>query len=374
MTDSHLNALVRLNEIGAAINRLGTGDSASAASDTLRLIVESAVEVVSGSSAVIYTYDEQKRAFDPKSRVSAEGLTTPAPQDAPRANGFGALAVAQKRRVLSYEEKALSIHPGKIAVGAKVMIGYPLIVFQEVLGVLYVYLHEDRPLTDLELLMLDNFVHHAAMALYVSRQMSIVQEREARKSKELRRLRHAGMLISSRSNLQDTLEAILRMALEVMDAHYGIFRLVDKTGQYLVTRAFVGEGLDHPILEALPISRTSIMGTVAMEREPIVISDLREPPYCHIYYPLDSAVEMRSELAVPLIGASGRLEGVLNFESPQVNAFSKQDRYILEILATQAVVAIQEARLLDALQDLSNLLLTQTRQEMLDRIVQWTCE
>ncbi len=374
MSDSPLNALARLNQIGAAINQLGTGNTPGAALDTLRLIVQSAVEVVPGSSAVIFTYNERKGAFDPQSRVSAEGFTTPAVSDTPRPNGFGARAVRERRRVLSYEEPAVPIHPEKVAVGARVMIGYPLIVSEEVLGVLYVYLHENRALTALELLLLDNFVHHAAMALYIVRQMTVAQERDTRKSKELRRLRRAGMLISSRSNLQDTLESILRMALQVMDAHYGIFRLVDKTGQTLVTRAFVGDGLDHPLIETLPIRRTSIMGTVALDREPLVISDLREAPYCHIYYPLDSAIEMRSELAVPLIGASGRLEGVLNLESPQVNAFSTQDRYILQILATQAVIAIQEARLLDALQDLSTLLLTQTRQEVLDQIVKWACD
>lgn len=372
MSDSPLNALARLNEIGAAVNQLSTGDAPGTA-NILNLIVQSAVEVIPGSSAVIFTYDEQKASFDPASRVSAEGLTPPTPTDLPRPDGFGALAIRERRRVLSYEEN-LPIRPEKLAVGAKVMIGYPLIVADEVLGVLYLYLHEDRPLTDLELLLLDNFVHHAAMAHYVSRQMAFAQERETRKGKELRRLRRAGMLISSRSNLQDTLESILRMALEVMDAHYGIFRLVDKSGQYLVTRAFVGEDLDHPLIETLPISRTSIMGTVALDREPIIVSDLREPPYCHIYYPLASGIEMRAELAVPLVGASGRLEGVLNLESPQVNAFSKQDRYILQILASQAAIAIQEARLLDALQDLSNLLLTHTRQEVLDQIVQRACE
>jgi signal transduction histidine kinase len=372
MSDSPLNALARLNEIGAAINQLGTGD-ATGALDTLRLIVLSAVEVVSGSSAVIFTYDERKGLFDPASRVSAEGLTAPTPLDFPRPDGYGALAVRARRRVLSYEEH-LPIHPEKVAVGARVMIGSPLIVGEEVLGVLYVYLHENRALTALELLLLDNFVHHAAMALYIVRQLTVAEARDTRKGKELRRLRRAGMLISSRTNLQDTLESILRMALEVMDAHYGIFRLVDKTGQTLVTRAFIGEGLDHPLIETLPLRRTSIMGTVALDREPLVISDLREAPYCHIYYPLDSKIEMRSELAVPLIGASGRLEGVLNLESPQVNAFSTQDRYILQILATQAVIAIQEARLLDALQDLATLLLTQTRQDVLDQIVQSACK
>lgn len=374
MSNSPLNPLARLNEIGAAINKLGTGDAPGAPLDLLRLILESAVEAIPGSSAVIFTYDERKGGFDPHSRVAAEGVSTPAVNATPRPDGFGALAVRERRRVLSDEAPGLSIHPEKAAVGAKVMIASPLIVAQEVLGVFYLSLPEERPLTGLEQLSLDNFVHHAAMALYVSQQMNTSQERDTRKGKELRRLRRAGMLISSRTNLQDTLESILRMALEVMDAHYGIFRLVDKTGQVLVTRAFVGEGLDHPLIETLPIRRTSVMGTVALDREPLVISDLREPPYCHIYYPLDSATEMRSELAVPLIGASGRLEGVLNLESPQVNAFSTQDRYILQILATQAVIAIQEARLLDALQDLSTLLLTRTRQEVLDQIVKWACE
>jgi signal transduction histidine kinase len=70
------------------------------------------------------------------------------------------------------------------------------------------------------------------------------------------------------------------------------------------------------------------------------------------------------------LGASNRLEGVLNLESPLPNAFSKQDRYILQIFATQAVSAIQEARLIDALQNISALLLTQSQQKMLDHLVE----
>ena len=74
---------------------------------------------------------------------------------------------------------------------------------------------------------------------------------------------------------------------------------------------------------------------------------------------------MRSELAVPLIGASGRLEGVLNLESPAVGAFSEEDSHLLQALATQAVIAIQEVRLLDALQEMAELLLTQPCQQVL---------
>ena len=77
---------------------------------------------------------------------------------------------------------------------------------------------------------------------------------------------------------------------------------------------------------------------------------------------------MRSELAVPLINASGRLEGVLNLESPHLAAFSEDDNHMLQSLATYAITAIQEVRLLDALQEAAQLLISQPTQKVLDRL------
>ncbi len=54
---------------------------------------------------------------------------------------------------------------------------------------------------------------------------------------ELDLLRNAGLLISSRTGLQDTLDAILQMALRVTGARYGIFRLADRGRSALVTAA-----------------------------------------------------------------------------------------------------------------------------------------
>jgi len=193
-----------------------------------------------------------------------------------------------------------------------------------------------------------------------------------RKADELNRLRRAGLLISSRLRLQDTLEAILQMALEVTHARYGVLRLVDEHGTQLLTRAFAGEQLRRPAVESLPLDESSITGWVAVHRQPLCIADVRLPPWARIYYPLDHDLEMRSELAVPLIGANGRLEGVINLESPHVAAFSEEDKHLLQALATQAVIAIQEARLLDALQDLTHLLLTERTDVVLDRLVRLT--
>ncbi|MBN1978558.1 MAG: GAF domain-containing protein [Anaerolineae bacterium] len=373
-----LDALASLNQIGAAVNRISPRDIGSVEA-TLRLIVESAIEVVPGTSAVIYTYDRDARAFDLDSRLSAGEPGDYVPSDEPRAGGLGMRAIGQRRRVLSYEEEDVDIHPDKVQAGAKAMACYPLIVADHPVGILYVYLHQDRCFGQLELLMLDNFVNQAAMAIYQARRLASVQRDLARREDELSRLRHAGLLISSRLRLEETLEAILQMALEVTDAQYGIFRLVDGSGESLVARAVTGgavagKDVAHPMVEILPIDSSSIMGWVAEHREPLCIHDLNAAPWVRIYQPLYADLRMQSELAVPLVGASGRLEGVLNLESPAVGAFNEQDSLLLQSLATQAVVAIQEARLLDALLEVAQLLLAQPCEQVLGRLVDLACE
>jgi GAF domain-containing protein/nitrogen-specific signal transduction histidine kinase len=235
-------------------------------------------------------------------------------------------------------------------------------------GLLYIYLHEERQFTHLEQLMLDNFVNQAAMAIYHARRLAGIRRDLIRKNEELNQLRQAGLLISSRLRLEETLDSILQLALEITNAQYGIFRLLDKNGEYLVTRAVTGIKLEHPLVESLPLNGNSIMAHVARTREPLLIPDLQQEPWSKIYYPLDPNLEMRSELAVPLINASGRLEGVLNLESPHVGAFSEDDNHILQSLATYAITAIQEVRLLDALQEAAQLLISQPTQKVLARL------
>jgi signal transduction histidine kinase/putative methionine-R-sulfoxide reductase with GAF domain len=251
---------------------------------------------------------------------------------------------------------------------------FPLTIAGKALGVLVASQPGGIPFQPAQLAWLEHLAGLAAMILSLAHRPELPPQEQTRRERQLRRLWRAGMLISSRSSLQDTLDAILRMALEIMDASYGIFRLVDRSGKYLVTHSFIGQGLAHPVVENLPIEDTSVMGYVANRREPVVISDLYEEPWRGIYYPLDHGLEMRSEVAVPLIGASGRLEGVFNLESPEVNAFDKEDRYILQILATQAVVAIQEMRLLDALQGIAAMLYTHPLPRIHQALVEQACD
>jgi GAF domain-containing protein len=367
------DALGSLNQIGIAINRLGSSEDVKL-SDVLQLIVESATQLIPGSAAILFALNENERTFDLSSRVSAGDWMPPVIGDEPRPNGLGMHAIQRGRKVLSYEEPGIDIHPLKYSAGARSMVCCPLIVTDVPVGILYVYLNEERHFNVMELLLLDNFVNQAAMALAQTRRLQNVRRDLARKEDELNKLRRAGLLISSRLKLDETLDAILQMALEVTGAKYGILRLVDKGNQNLVMRALAGEELSRPLIETLPIESNSVMAWVARHRKPVCIGDLTQEGWSEIYYPLDAQMKMHSELAVPIIGASGRLEGVLNLESPEFHAFSEQDSHLLQSFATQAVIAIQEARLLDALHEITEMLLSQPQQQVVNRLVDLACE
>ena len=237
-------------------------------------------------------------------------------------------------------------------------------------GALAATLPPGKTLTPEQRAMLENIAIHAGAALDRVRQATQLQQSLRRKEDELERLRRADMLISSRLRLEETMEAILEMALEVTGARYGIFRLLNEEGTHLETRAWAGEDMGQPHTEALPLDVSTITGRAAVARKTLCIADVLAPPWQDFYYPLDKKLTMRSELVTPLIGAGGRLEGMLNLESPEVGAFSDEDALLLQSLAIQAVIAIQEVRLLDALQELSARLLAHPPDELYRRVTQ----
>ena len=83
-----------------------------------------------------------------------------------------------------------------------------------------------------------------------------------------------------------------------------------------------------------------ITGTAAAQREPILVTDVRnDPRYLNV---LDA---VRSELAVPMIARSNMLVGVIDVQSTRENAYTEYDRALLRLIAARVAVSIDNARL-----------------------------
>jgi sigma-B regulation protein RsbU (phosphoserine phosphatase) len=88
-----------------------------------------------------------------------------------------------------------------------------------------------------------------------------------------------------------------------------------------------------------------IVGHAALHKEVVLVPDVsKDPRY------IQAVEDVRSELVVPLL-LKDRCVGVFDLESPELDAFSKKHVELLELLASQAAVAIENARLYEALRD-----------------------
>jgi phosphoserine phosphatase RsbU/P len=82
-----------------------------------------------------------------------------------------------------------------------------------------------------------------------------------------------------------------------------------------------------------------IVGAAAILREPVLVPDVSVDPRYLLVNP-----ETRSELAIPMLH-KGRIIGVLDLESAQLNAFSEEHVQTLSILAANLAVSLENARL-----------------------------
>jgi GAF domain-containing protein len=373
-----LSALSILRESADEINRLSADNTTA---DAMRLIADTAVRLVDrrpedDPTAVIYSYSAESAAFDPATRTSAGEREGPVPGDYPRPDGLGARAIRHRQRKLSYEDPSLPMQDNKIQAGIRAMACYPLIVAEKPTGALYLGLKNDRRFSQEELLIFDLFSKQAAVALHNTQRFEGVDRALQRKVDELERLRGAEQLISSRRSLEETMQEILRTAVELTHAAHGSFRLMDKRAGLLKLAALSGDELPHdPAEPGLPIDdRSSVVGWVAKHRQSVRINDLRLPPWNEIYRPLHSKGNMVAELATPLLGAGGGLEGVINLESPRINAFDDDDLRLMEALATQTVIALQEAKLLEALEEVTVRMIQEPLDSLLAFIIEQACD
>src|SRR3954452_9933768 len=117
---------------------------------------------------------------------------------------------------------------------------------------------------------------------------------------------------------------------------FGILLLDDATGELEMQFAVqYGEKVEVPRVRL----GEGLVGYAALHKAAVLVPDVSQNPR---YIPL--VPDVRSELTIPML-LKDRCIGVLDLESPELEAFTKRDVEILTLLASQAAVAIENARL-----------------------------
>jgi sigma-B regulation protein RsbU (phosphoserine phosphatase) len=183
---------------------------------------------------------------------------------------------------------------------------------------------------------LSQFAAHVAVALVNAR----LFEQSRLDAEALETLAEIAREVASVLDLDQLFARIAQLTKRVIDYRtFGILLLNDDGELEIKIAVHFGEKRDLPRVRP----GEGIVGYAALHREPVLVADVsQDPRYIRV------VPDVRSELAIPML-IKDRLIGVVDLESPELDAFSKRDVEILTLLASQAAVAIENARLYEEL-------------------------
>ncbi|MFL7790843.1 MAG: ATP-binding protein [Anaerolineae bacterium] len=177
--------------------------------------------------------------------------------------------------------------------------------------------------------------------------IKLAEEMLWQRAAQLALLNDVGSKIASVLDLDSLLERATQLVQETFGYHHAAIFEMDREQNELVMRTKAGSFAHlYPPNHRLKLGQ-GIVGWVASRSETLLANDVNvEPRYVNLY---PGVLPDGSELSVPLrIGAE--IVGVLDVQSPQKNAFDDNDVMVIETLADQIAVAMENARLYEALQ------------------------
>jgi len=171
---------------------------------------------------------------------------------------------------------------------------------------------------------------------------AVQRSRQAR----LGALVEAGIALSSELSLDTVLQKLVEAAAELTGARYAALGVIDATGRQL--ERFVTTGIDpelHAQIGDLPRGR-GILGVLIREAQPLRLADLSNHPRS-VGFP-EHHPRMQTFLGVPIL-LRGVAYGNLYLAEKEGGAeFTQEDEDLVTLLAAQAAVAIENARLYES--------------------------
>jgi GAF domain-containing protein len=159
----------------------------------------------------------------------------------------------------------------------------------------------------------------------------------------LRVLVNAGISLSSELSLDALLQRLVETAAEITGARYAALGVIDRTGQAL--ERFLTTGIDpeaHAAIGDLPHGR-GILGVLIRDAQPLRLHDIADDPRSVGFPP--NHPPMRSFLGVPIVLRGVAYGNLYLTEKGGGEDFGDEDLELVQLLAAQAAVAIENARL-----------------------------
>jgi nitrate/nitrite-specific signal transduction histidine kinase len=177
-----------------------------------------------------------------------------------------------------------------------------------------------------------------------------MQVRLTQQNRELLALHQAGLDVAGELSLELVLQKVVDHATQLIGARYGALSVPAPTGgiEAFITAGITQEERDR--IGPLPVGH-GLLAVVLEEGKPLRLEDLNQDPRA-VGFP-EHHPPMRSLLAVPIV-SGGRILGHLYLtEKLHEPEFSKDDEDTLARFATQAALAIENARLHRRVRDLA---------------------
>ena len=232
--------------------------------------------------------------------------------------------------------------------GFRTMLATPMILQDELVGVLSMWRTDVKPFDARERELLEEFAVQGAIAL---RQRDLMLALDSRKKElegkvdQLVALREVGEAVGSSLDLDEVLDRIVSNAVQLTRTDGGSIMEYDESSDSFHVRAAYGSSpalLQQ--LRAVTIDREStLVGRTALDRKPLEVADLAQAeldPHLDILF----RDGWRSVLAVPLLRGD-KMVGVLVIRRRSTGSFPSEMSELLETFATQSALAIVNARL-----------------------------
>ena len=205
----------------------------------------------------------------------------------------------------------------------------------KVIGALNLLNEAEGAFTSQDEALLRQFAAHVAVAIENAR----LFEYERHYIDTLETLAEIGREMSSILDLDTLLTRIAGLTKRLIDYRtFGILLLDESTSELEMKLAVrYGKGAESKHIRL----GEGLVGWSAQHKEPVLVSDVSQDPRY-----LNLVPDVRSELVIPML-IKDRCIGVFDLESPELDAFTKEHKELLTLLASQAAVAIDNARLYD---------------------------